>query len=119
MRYSEIASCLMDLVDLITRDKLVEANTKYYDQKAWLPKRKPLPVFVNGKAGKEALQYIKANKCLYAEQVLDMNIGQDISSITWVYSGTEGSALIDTFTVMSVQYWSEGKVVREEYLHAN
>jgi len=109
----------MDLVDLVVRDRLVEAYARYYHPEAWFPIRKSLPVFVNGSIGEKTLRCLKANKCLYAERVLEMSAGQDISSITWVYSGTEGSALTSTFTVMSVQYWQSGKVVREEFLHAN
>jgi hypothetical protein len=117
--YIQLSAAVVDMVDLVLNGELIEALTKYYHQSAWLPKRAPLTPYTNGETGRRALQALACNKCLFAEQVVNVNIGAATTAVTWVYSGTVGSALKSTFTVMSIQHWQDGKVVSEEYVHMN
>ena len=118
-RYPQLNAAVIDLVDLMLNGELIEAITKYYHPSVWLPKREPIQTYMHGEAGRRALQVLSCNKCLFAEQAVDVEVGANTSAVTWVYSGTVGSAIRSTYTVMAIQHWHEGKVVREEYVHAN
>ena len=118
-RYPQLNAAVIDLVDLVLNGELIEALTKYYHHSVWLPKRAPIQSYTNGEAGRRVLQAMACNKCLFAEQAMDVEVGEATSAVTWVYSGTVGSAIKSTFTVMSIQHWHEGKVVWEEYVHMN
>jgi len=85
----QLEQVLTDLVTHLLQGHQVDAYVKYYHKNAWLLKQKPLPSYVNGYAGEQALQYINNNKCLSAEKVLKVGARSDISYINWVYSGTE------------------------------
>lgn len=116
---SPLSTSVIDIVDLVLNGELVEALTRYYHQGAWLPKLETIPTYTKGRRGQQALQVLKCNKCLYAKEVVNVGIGNETTSITWVYSGTVGSAIKSTYTVMSIQHWHEGKVLCEAFLHAN
>lgn len=110
---------VIDILNLMLKGHLTEAIFKYYHTDAWKQKPLPLASYTKGKGGQLTLQRFRTNRCLFVEKVLGVGLGNQTSNMTWLLSGTEGSMLHNTFSVMSVQFWHKGKVVREFYIHTN
>lgn len=117
--YSTLCAAAIDMVDLVINGELIEALSRYYHPSAWLPKRETIATYVKDERGQQVLNTLSCNKCLYVEQAVNMGVGNQTTCITWKYSGTVGSALKSSFTVTSIQHWHNGKVLYEEFLHAN
>ncbi|HYC27752.1 MAG TPA: SnoaL-like domain-containing protein [Chitinophagaceae bacterium] len=115
---SNVKQHIEHLNQLVLQGKALEAFEKYYDDEVVMQENNLAPT-----DGKEAnrLREIDFYNSIDARsaEILGTTYGDDISAVIWKYDYTHKDWGVRDYTQVSVQYWKNGKIVKEQFFYGN
>lgn len=107
------------LNQLILEGKALEGFDLYYDDEVVMQENEAAPSI-----GKEAnrvreIDFFGSIKEFRGAKALEVAVGENISYVQWHYDYTHKDWGIRKYTQVSVQYWKDGKIVKEQFFYGN
>jgi hypothetical protein len=110
---------LNHLNQLILEGKALEGFELYYDENVVMQENENAPT-----VGKEAnrlreIDFFNSITEFRGANVSDVAAGEDISYAKWQFDYTHKDWGVRKYTQVSVQYWKNGKIVKEQFFYGN
>ena len=109
---------ITELNDLIAQGRTMEAFEKFYHDDVVMQENDAEPM--RGKdANREREEEFFAAAKFRREEVLDVAIGDNVTMVRWAMDFTHKDWGERKYTQISVQHWSDGKIVREQFFYGS
>lgn len=117
MTRQAIEEALGELNSLVLEGKLMEAFEKYYHDEVSMQENN-FPPTVSKSANRERELDFLANVTEFRNcEVRGLAAGNDISFVIWHYDYTHKEWGEKNYTQVSVQYWQDGKIIKEQFIY--
>ncbi|HEX5168207.1 MAG TPA: nuclear transport factor 2 family protein [Cyclobacteriaceae bacterium] len=109
-----------ELNELVRAGRPLDAFEKFYHPHVVMQENENEPV-----VGKEAnlireREFFSNAKNFHERaQVLDVAVGNDVTMVRWSYDYDHAEWGKKKYTQVSVQHWSEGQIIREQFFYAS
>jgi hypothetical protein len=108
-----------ELNQLVLTGNAMDAFEKFYHPDVVMQENEADPT-----VGKEAnrqreLEFFSNITEFRGAAVKGVAIGDDISTVIWHYDYTHKEWGVRNYTQVSVQYWHDGKIIREQFFYGN
>jgi hypothetical protein len=109
-----------ELNELVLAGRGLEAFEKFYHNDVVMQENENAPTL--GKAAnlvRERDFFGKAKNFHERAEILDVAIGKDVTMVRWFYDYDHSEWGRKKYTQISVQHWSDGKIIREQFFYSN
>jgi len=109
---------ISELNALIIQGRPMEAFEKFYHDDVVMQENDAEPM--RGKAAnrKREEEFFAATE-FRREEVLDVAVGNNVTMVRWAMDFTHKDWGDRNYTQVSVQHWSDGKIIREQFFYGN
>ncbi len=114
-----ITEKLSHLNQLVVDGKLMDAFELYYDDAVVMQENELPPVEGKEANRKRELEFLNNIMEFRAATPMHVAVGNNVSYVTWKYDYTHKEWGVKNYTQVSVQYWNNGKIVKEQFLYSN
>jgi hypothetical protein len=119
MKPNAIEESLHDLNQLVINGKLLEAFEKYYHEEISMQENSNPPVVGKEANRKRELEFLGNIVEFRNASVSGIAIGDGVSFVVWNYDYTHKEWGVKNYSQVSVQTWSDGKIIKEQFFYAN
>ena len=107
------------LNELLQNGKLLDAFEKYYHEDVSMQENE-LPPTVGKEANRQREQLFLENVIEFrAADVLDVTTGDGTTMVKWHFDYTHREWGVRNYTLVSVQNWKDGKIIKEQFFYGN
>jgi len=115
----EIESALQEINELVLEGKLMDAFEKYYDEDVVMQENEMMPTVGKGLNRQRELKFLDDVQEFRKAAVKGIGVGDNISFVIWEYDYTHKEWGKRSYSQVSVQQWSKGKIVKEQFIYSN
>ncbi len=110
---------LESLNQLVLEGKSLEAFDKFYHPDVTMQENEGSST-VGKAANRKREEEFYANIIDFrGAKILGMAVGDNISYVTWQYDFTHKDWGVRNYTQVSVQYWKDGLIIKEQFFYGN
>lgn len=107
------------LNQLIQEGKALDGFELYYDDQVIMQENENPPT-----VGKEAnrnreIEFFSSITEFRSAQALDVAVENNVSYVKWQFDYTHKDWGVRTYTQVAVQYWQNGKIIKEQFFYGN
>jgi hypothetical protein len=117
MSTTTIEQSLLELNQLVLSGKALEAFEKFYHDDVSMQENDAPPTVSKEANRKREIEFFGNISEFRSAEVKGLSVGDNISFVIWKYDYTHKEWGVKNYTQVSVQYWSEGKIIRERFLY--
>lgn len=119
MSRNTIENCLTELNSLVQNGKLMDAFEKFYHEDVAMQENANAPVVGKDANRKREIEFLSKIVEFRNASVKGQAVGDDISFVIWTYDYTHKDWGVKNYTQVSVQYWEDGKIIKEQFFYGN
>lgn len=117
MSNTTIEQSLKDLNELVLAGQPMEAFEKYYHEDVSMQENDAPPTLTKAANRQREIEFFGNITEFRGAEVKAMSVGDNISFVIWKYDYTHREWGVRNYTQVSVQYWQDGKIIRERFLY--
>lgn len=117
MKQSLIENTLQELNTLVLEGKLMEAFEKYYHEDVSMQENSNPPVVGKNANRNREREFLNNITEFRSASVEGLAVGDDLSFVIWKYDYTHKEWGVKNYTQVSVQYWKDGKIIKEQFFY--
>ena len=114
-----IAEKLNHLNQLILEGKLMDGFEMYYDDTVVMQENELAPTIGKTANRQRELLFLENITEFRGASILDSAIGENISYVTWHFDYTHREWGVRNYTQVNMQYWKDGKIIKEQFFYGN
>ena len=117
MSTTNIEQSLLELNQLVLSGKALDAFEKFYHEEVTMQENDAPPTVGKEANRKREIEFFANISEFRHAEVKGLSVSDNISFVIWKYDYTHKEWGMKNYTQVSVQYWSEGKIIRERFLY--
>jgi len=114
-----IAEKINHLNQLVLEGKMIQAFDMYYDDNVVMQENTMPPTIGKAANHQRELKFLSDVTEFRGAKVLNVATGENVSFVTWQYDYTHKEWGVRNYTQVSVQYWKDGLIEKEQFFYAN
>lgn len=107
------------LNNLILEGKALEAFEKFYHPEVVMQENESTPTIGKEANRKRELEFFNNITAFRSASVKGVALAEDISTVIWHYDYTHKEWGVRNYTQVSVQYWQDGLIIKEQFFYGN
>jgi hypothetical protein len=107
------------LNQLILEGKAMDAFEMFYDDDVVMQENQQSPTIGKAANRQRELDFFANITEFRGAEVLDIAVGDNVSFVKWNLDYTHKDWGVRNYTQVSVQYWKNGKIVKEQFFYGN
>lgn len=119
MDSKSIHDSLQDLNQLVISGKLLDAFDKYYHENVAMQENENPPVVGKSLNREREITFLNNIEEFRSASVEGIGTGNDISFVIWNYDYTHREWGVRKYRQVSVQFWQDGKIIKEQFFYNN
>jgi len=119
MNTTTIENSLKHLNSLVLDGKLMEAFETYYHEDVEMQENDFAPTISKAKNRERELDFLKNITEFRKAEVKGIVVAGNISTVIWHYDYTHKEWGIKSYTQVSVQFWNDGLIIKEQFIYPN
>lgn len=117
MSNTTIEQSLKDLNERVLAGQLLEAFDQYYHDEVSMQENDAPPTVTKAANRQREIEFLENITEFRSAEVKGMSVGDNVSFVIWKYDYTHREWGVRNYTQVSVQYWKDGKIIRERFLY--
>ena len=117
MSNTTIEQSLKDLNELVLAGQLLEAFDKYYHEEVSMQENDAPPTVSKAANRQREIEFLGNITEFRSAEVKALSADDNVSFVIWKYDYTHREWGVRIYTQVSVQYWKDGKIIRERFLY--
>lgn len=119
MTRQEIETALQDINQLVTGGQLLEAFDKYYHDDVIMQENEAAPTVSKAENLKREQQFLSDVTEFRGAAMKEIAVGDDVSFTVWQYDYTHKEWGVRNYQQVSIQWWKDGKIIKEQFIYSN
>lgn len=119
MNTTTIENSLKHLNNLVLDGKLMEAFETYYHNDVEMQENDFAPTITKDKNRERELEFLQNITEFRGAEVMGMAVAGNISTVIWHYDYTHREWGVKNYTQVSVQFWQDGLIIKEQFIYPN
>ena len=116
---SALKENITTLNQLVLAGKAMEAFEKFYHNDVVMQENEQHPTVGKEANRKRELEFFSNITEFRGAEVKGIAFGDNLTTVIWHYDYTHKEWGIRKYTQVSVQYWKDGKIIREQFFYSN
>ena len=114
-----IQESLRDLNEMVMSGKMLDAFEKYYDDDVVMQENSNPPMIGKARNREREIAFVNNLEEFRSASVEGIGVGDDVTFVIWNYDYTHREWGVRTYSQVSVQFWKDGKIIREQFFYSN
>jgi hypothetical protein len=119
MKRQEIETALNELNALVQNGKALEGFEKYYDENIVMQENELTPTCSKAENRRREIEFFNSVTEFRKADIKATGIGDDVSFVVWDFDYTHKDWGIRNYSQVAIQYWKDGKIIKEKFVYSN
>lgn len=110
---------VIHLNQLIQEGKALDGFELYYDDQVIMQENENPPTIGKDANRKREIEFFSSITDFRYARALDVAVENNVSYVKWQFDYTHKDWGVRTYTQVAVQYWQDGKIIKEQFFYGN
>jgi hypothetical protein len=116
---STLKEKITELNDLVLSGRAMDAFEKFYHADVVMQENENPPTVSKVENRKREIEFFNNITEFRGAEVQGLAIGDNLTTVIWKYDYTHKHWGVRNYTQVSVQYWQDGQIIKEQFFYGN